>query len=118
MSDPILQAKNVSFSYSSDKPTLSDVSISLEAGQVLAILGPNGSGKSTLIKVLLGHLRAQGSILWQGRSLHDWSRKKLAKHIAYLPQSPTHDPAHPVRDPLRLGRAPTGKSSASNPNTT
>ena len=109
MADPILQAKNLSFSYSSDKPTLTDVSLSLEAGQVLAILGPNGSGKSTLIKVLLGHLRANGAILWQGRSLHDWSRKKLAKHIAYLPQSPTYDPGHTVRDHLRLGRAPYWK---------
>jgi len=106
MSDPILQTKNLNFSYSNDKPTLSDISLSLDPGQILAILGPNGSGKSTLIKVLLGHLRASGSILWQGRSIHDWSRKKLARHIAYLPQSPTHDPAHTVRDHLRLGRAP------------
>ena len=52
MADPILQAKNLSFSYSSDKPTLTDVSLSLEAGQVLAILGPNGSGKTTFIKIL------------------------------------------------------------------
>src|SRR5437764_5257653 len=109
MPDPILQTQNLTFSYSTDKPTLSDISLSLEAGQILAILGPNGSGKSTLIKVLLGHLRAHGTILWQGRPLHDWSRKKLARHIAYLPQSPTHDPAHTVRDHLRLGRAPYWK---------
>jgi ABC-type cobalamin/Fe3+-siderophores transport system ATPase subunit len=106
MPDPILLAKNLSFSYSPDKPTLHDISLSLEPGQILAILGPNGSGKSTLIKVLLGHLRATGSIQWQNRNLHDWSRKKLARQIAYLPQSPTYDPAHSVRDHLRLGRAP------------
>src|SRR5438876_589121 len=53
MSNPILETKNVSFAYSSDKPTLHDISLSLEPGQILAILGPNGSGKSTLIKVLL-----------------------------------------------------------------
>src|SRR3954471_1448581 len=125
MPDQILQAKNVSFSYSPDKPTLHDISLSLEAGQILAILGPNGSGKSTLIKVLLGHLRATGSILWNFRPLHEWARKTppaaiiwnprplnewpikpLARRIAYLPQSPTHDPAQSVRDHLRLGRAP------------
>jgi iron complex transport system ATP-binding protein len=106
MPDPILQAKNLHFSYSPDKPTLHDISLALEPGQILAVLGPNGSGKSTLIKVLLGHLRAAGSIQWQGRPLHDWSRKKLARAIAYLPQSPTYDPAHTVRDHLRLGRAP------------
>jgi iron complex transport system ATP-binding protein len=106
MSDPTLLVKNLSFSYSPDKPTLRDISFSLESGQILAILGPNGSGKSTLIKALLGHVRATGSISWQSRPLHDWSRKKLARRIAYLPQSPTHDPAHTVRDHLRLGRAP------------
>lgn len=106
MPDPILQAKNLSFSYSSDKPTLRDISFSLQAGQILAILGPNGSGKSTLIKVLLGHLRSAGSIEWLGRALHEWPHKKLARTIAYLPQSPTYDPAHTVRDHLRLGRAP------------
>ena len=98
MSNPILETKNVSFAYSSDKPTLHDISLSLEPGQILAILGPNGSGKSTLIKVLLGHLRASGSILWQSRPLHDWSRKKLARRIAYLPQSPTHDPQPGLSD--------------------
>src|SRR5436190_13097804 len=109
MADPILTAKNISFAYSTDKPTLHDISLSLDPGQILAILGPNGSGKSTLIKILLGHLRASGSIQWQGRSLHEWSPKTLARRIAYLPQSPTYDPAHSVRDHLRLGRAPYWK---------
>src|SRR5438034_9564089 len=109
MAEPILTVKNVSFSYFTDKPTLRDISLSLESGQILAVLGPNGSGKSTLIKVLLGHLRATGSITWQGRSLHEWSRKTLARRIAYLPESPTFDPAHSVRDHLRLGRAPYWK---------
>src|SRR5438477_4904105 len=109
MADPILEAKNVSFSYSPDKPTLHDISLSLDAGQILAILGPNGSGKSTLIKVLLGHLRATGSIIWNSRPLHDWSRKTLARRLAYLPQPPTHDPAHTVRDHLRLRRDPHRK---------
>src|ERR1043166_1285057 len=106
MADPILDAKNISFSYAPDKPTLRDMSLSLETGQILAILGPNGSGKSTLIKVLLGHLRATGSIVWNSRPLNDWSRKTLARRLAYLPQSPTHDPDQSVRDHLRLGRAP------------
>ncbi len=41
--------------------------------------------------------------------MHEWSRKTLARRIAYLPQSPTFDPAHSVRDHLRLGRAPYWK---------
>ena len=39
MADPILTAKNISFAYSTDKPTLHDISLSLDPGQILAILG-------------------------------------------------------------------------------
>src|SRR5438270_5634881 len=106
MSEPLLQVKNLSFSYSPDKPTLRDISLILAPGQILAVLGPNGSGKSTLIKTLIGHLRPSGSIEIAGRNLHDWPRKTLARKIAYLPQVPTYDPAQSVRDHLRLGRAP------------
>ena len=57
-------AKRVIIREGLEATTLRDISLSLEPGQILAILGPNGSGKSTLIKVLLGHLRATGSIIW------------------------------------------------------
>ncbi|HEY1628955.1 MAG TPA: ABC transporter ATP-binding protein [Tepidisphaeraceae bacterium] len=70
------------------------------------MLGPNGSGKSTLIKTLLGHLSANGTIEWDGRSLRDWRRRDLARRVAYLPQTPTLQPEQRVIDVLRLGRAP------------
>ncbi len=106
MSEPLLQVKNLIFSYTADRPVLRDVSFSIQPGQVVAILGPNGSGKSTLIKLLIGHLNSRDTISWQGRSIRDWSRRKLARHIAYLPQFPTYDPSHRVIDHLKLGRAP------------
>jgi ABC-type cobalamin/Fe3+-siderophores transport system ATPase subunit len=106
MSAPLLDVKNLIFSYTQNHPILRDVSFSLSAGQILAILGPNGSGKSTLIKLLIGHLRSAHSVFWQGRSLANWPRRKLARHIAYLPQFPTYDANHRVLDHLKLGRAP------------
>jgi iron complex transport system ATP-binding protein len=101
----LMRAGGLTFAYS-DRPVLRDVSLSLRGGEVVALLGPNGSGKSTLIKALLGHLHGSGSIRWDDRELAGWSRRDLARRVAYLPQSPTCEPDHRVMDVLRLGRAP------------
>jgi iron complex transport system ATP-binding protein len=100
----LLEACNVSHSYN-EKPALREISLSLSQGQIIALIGPNGSGKSTLIKSLLGHLAASGEILWQDKPIRDWRLRDLAKIVAYLPQSPRHDPGQTVADVLRLGRA-------------
>jgi iron complex transport system ATP-binding protein len=105
----LLSASNLTFSYT-DRPVLRDVSLVLRGGEVVALLGPNGSGKSTLINVLLGHLHAQGVIQWKQRPLAHWTRRELARFVAYLPQSPTCEPDHRVVDVLRLGRAPYWKT--------
>jgi iron complex transport system ATP-binding protein len=101
----ILSADNITFAYG-DRPALRGVSISLASGEIVTLLGPNGSGKSTLIKVLLGHLQGEGSINWEGRSLMSWSRRELARRVAYLPQAPLFDAQQTVREVLHLGRAP------------
>ena len=101
----ILAADNLTFAYG-DRPALRAVSVTLTRGEIVTLLGPNGSGKSTLIKVLLGHLQGDGSINWEGRSLPQWSRRELARRVAYLPQSPLFDNQQTVREVLHLGRAP------------
>lgn len=103
--NPLLSAANVSFAYT-DRPVVREVSVALNPGEIVALLGPNGSGKTTLIRALLGHLRASGSVQWEGRPLSDWPRREFARRVAYLPQSPTIEPQQRVIDILRLGRAP------------
>jgi iron complex transport system ATP-binding protein len=101
----LLISSNLCFSYG-DCRVLNDVGVSLNPGEIVVLIGPNGSGKSTLIRALLGHVAASGSINWDGRALSAWRTRDLAKFVAYLPQTPTHDADQTVLDVLRLGRSP------------
>ena len=104
MSTPLLTASNLNFAYST-QPVLHDVSLELAPGQVVALIGPNGSGKSTLIKLLSRPLARHRRNHRPQSPLHQWRKRMLARTLAYLPQSPTYEPADRVADVLRLGRA-------------
>jgi ATP-binding cassette subfamily C protein len=71
----------------SQKVIISDISLSLQAGNGLGIIGPSGSGKSCLARVLVGVWRpVRGRIRLDGAALDQWSQESLGKHIGYLPQ--------------------------------
>jgi ribose transport system ATP-binding protein len=69
-SAPVLEMRNISKTFGSAK-ALSDVSLTVHAGEVHALMGENGAGKSTLMKVLSGAYRADpgGSILIDGHPI-------------------------------------------------
>ena len=70
MSQRLLEMKNIYKGFTGVQ-ALEDVSISLDKGQVLALLGENGAGKSTLIKILAGvHQRDSGEILVEGKTVN------------------------------------------------
>ena len=53
MANPLLEVKNLSVSYG-DVRALTDVSLEVEEGTIVALVGSNGAGKSTLLKAIVG----------------------------------------------------------------
>ncbi len=86
------------------EPVLRDVSVEIEAGQLVAVIGPNGAGKSTLLKAILGLVPMDsGNIRLFGEPI-DRARWR----IAYVPQTETVDWDFPVtaREVVLMGRYP------------
>lgn len=102
----ILAAEDVVVRYPGvARPALAGVAFAVAPGEVIAIAGPNGSGKTTLLRAMLGTVPlAGGRVMLQGRPLHEWSRRDIARTIGALPQR--EEPAFPmsVREAITLGR--------------
>lgn len=81
-----VELKGVSFAYpGSTRTAVSDVSVRIPRGQVIALVGENGSGKTTLSKVLAGlYPPSAGTIRWDGVSLDDLDRERVARSVAIV----------------------------------
>lgn len=80
---PIIEIKNLSYKYTSEE-VLTNINLTIEKGDFLAILGPNGSGKSTLMKLMLKLLKKQkGEILLYGTPIEKF---QAWEKIGYVPQ--------------------------------
>ncbi|MFD7655170.1 ABC transporter ATP-binding protein [Actinosynnema sp. NPDC059797] len=86
--------ENVSFTYPGGKrPALRDVDLTVERGEVVALVGENGSGKTTLGKVLTGLYPAtSGSVRWDGVDLAEADPDLVHSSIAVIAQDPARWP--------------------------
>ena len=90
-----------------ERQILSDIDLSLPAGQVIGVLGANGAGKSTLLAALAGELSpSTGRITLNGRPLSAWPAADLASCRAVLPQSPSLQFDLPVATVIGMGAYP------------
>jgi thiol reductant ABC exporter CydD subunit len=86
------------------RPALKDVSLTVGAGEVLALAGPSGCGKSTLLGVLLGFVRPErGSVRIGGVDLADLDLDAWRAKLAWVPQRP-HLFVASIAENVRLGR--------------
>ena len=82
----MIKVQNISINYG-NCAVVTDVSFSLEAGKIIALLGSNGAGKTTVLKSLNGSLpTANGEILLDGKSLNKFSRREIAQKISVIAQ--------------------------------
>src|SRR5580700_9935165 len=84
---------------------ISQVSIEVEKGEVVAVAGANGAGKSTLLKTIAGAERPRsGSVTFDGARIDGMAQHMItARGIAYVPENRRLFPRLSVRDNLRLG---------------
>ncbi|MCD8068921.1 MAG: ABC transporter ATP-binding protein/permease, partial [Lachnospiraceae bacterium] len=83
-----IKLQNLTFTYpDGTEPVLKDVSLKVEAGEMLGILGRTGSGKSSLADLLLRVYDCEkGDILLDGRPITDYPLAVLHRDVAYVPQ--------------------------------
>ncbi len=78
---------HVSFGYEAARPILKDVSLTIPAGQTVAIVGPSGSGKSTIGRLLFRFYDVTGGrLLIDGQDLRDITQDSLHQKIGVVPQ--------------------------------
>lgn len=85
-----IELKNVSFRYDPGTPlVLRDVSVTIEAGQKVAVVGPTGAGKTTLGMLLLGlYTPTEGDIFYDGIPLQWLDYRTLRKQFGVVLQTP------------------------------
>jgi iron complex transport system ATP-binding protein len=90
-----------------DTPILHGASMSVHAGELLAVVGPNGAGKSTLSRAVAGlQPMEQGDVRWSGTPLGELKGRKIARLRAFVPQRAPVPPGVTVREAVELGRSP------------
>ena len=122
LAGPVIEARNLRKTFvlgSVQVPALRGVSLSIERGEVVAIVGPSGCGKTTLLHCLSG-LEAfdSGEVMLEGRSLAGLSDSQKADHrarrVGFVFQSynllPVLNALENVELPLLLGGRSSGEA--------
>ncbi len=103
---PSLRIHRATLGYGT-REVLREVSLTVEAGEVLAVVGPNSVGKSTLVKGASGVLPLSGGEVRIGdRDLRTMSPPERARMVAVVPQAVNLPPAFTAFEVVMMGRTP------------
>jgi ATP-binding cassette subfamily B protein len=100
-----IELRDVSYTYpDQSSPAVSEISLKLRRGEVIALVGENGSGKSTLGKLITGLYRpTEGQVLWDGTDLATAHRHTVHSQVSVITQEPLRWPIT-AADNIRIGR--------------
>ena len=102
----ILKTKSLSIGYD-NKTVVSDINVTLNEGDIIALVGPNGAGKSTLFKTFSTHIKPLGGkIELFGKDLMSYSPKERAKLLGIVLTERPDDMFLKVFDVVAAGRYP------------
>lgn len=103
--EPVLEVKDLGFSYVPGKKVLQDIHFRIEKGEMLSIVGKNGAGKSTLSNLICGFINPdQGEILLEGSEISGLSIKERGEVIGLVMQNPNQMISKPmIFDEVALG---------------
>ncbi len=105
VSGGVIEFDHVSFSYSSERPLIRDLSFRVEPGQTVAIVGPTGAGKTTLVNLLMRFYELdEGRILLDGQDIAQLTRHDVRARTGMVLQDPWLF-AGTIRENIRYGRA-------------
>ena len=82
----MIEFQNVSFSYERGRPVLRDLSFSIGDGECVGLIGANGAGKSTVMKLLLGLLTGEGTILVDGVAVKKDTLAQIRRKLGFVLQ--------------------------------
>ena len=96
--------ENVSFDYGNGVPVLSNINLSIKAGQCLAVVGPSGGGKTTLCQLLPRFYDVcEGSVKVDGQDVRSLTQASLRRHIGLIQQD-VFMFAGTIKENIRYGR--------------
>jgi len=103
---PQLRTDSLSLGYL-DRTVIEALTFVIPAEQVTALVGPNACGKSTLLRGLARLIPPQrGSVLLEGKDLHDLPTRSVARRLCLLPQHGEAPEGLTVRELTEFGRHP------------
>jgi branched-chain amino acid transport system ATP-binding protein len=107
MSDALLSVRNLEVRYG-DLVGVSDVSLEVRKGEVVALLGSNGAGKTTVLNAIIGLVRPSGGeVLWEGASIAGQPAfAVVGRGLALAPEGWRLFVNQTVEQNLRLGATP------------
>jgi ABC-type cobalamin/Fe3+-siderophores transport system ATPase subunit len=104
-----LELRHVCAGYAA--PVLYELTLSVAAGEVVALIGPNGAGKSTALRVAAGILHpTSGNACLDGEDLATLAPRERARRIAVVPQEAPIPTGLFVREMVALGRTPYART--------